>query len=118
MPDQLQTMLEAVRHVQHLIFAMSNRDREGRQENLAQLIAGAPDLKTMELCFGRCGDYIFEGSERVINLNELLKYRVYWPNLQRLVLQAFKTTENVFKMFLKRHAASLRSLELSHMRFT
>ena len=43
--------------------------------------------------------------------------RVHWLNLQRLVLQGFRTTEKVFKKFLNEHAASLKSLWLSNMEF-
>lgn len=113
--DQLETMLQAVSHVQHLSLTMSGLDLDGRRQKLARLIASIPDLKKLELCFGRLP---WDGTGFVIKLSDLLKFRVYWPILQRLVLQGFKTTENIIKMFLKRHAASLKSLELSDMSFS
>lgn len=111
-PDQLRTMLGAVKNVQHLALTMSGLDRGDRRQKLARIIASAPDLKTLELCFGCLS---FQIIEHMIELSQLLKYRVYWPILQRLVLQGFCTTENIFKMFLRLHAASLKSLELSNM---
>lgn len=116
-PDRGEIMLDAVRHVQHLILTVSNYpiyDLEGHRKMLARVIANAPDLKTLELFFGCLPT---ESSEHVLELNQLLTNRVHWPILQRLVLQGFRTTEKVFKKFLNEHAANLKSLGLSNMEF-
>ena len=116
-PDRGQILLDSVRHVQHLILTISNYPiygSEGRRKELARVIANAPDLKTLELYFGCLPP---ESPEHVLDLNQLLTYRVHWPILQRLVLQGFCTTEEVFKKFLNEHAPSLKSLELSNMIF-
>lgn len=116
-PDRGQILLDAVRHVQHLILTVSNYpiyDLEGRRKTLARVIANAPDLKTLELYFGCLPS---ESSEHVLDLTQLLMNRVHWQILQRLVLQGFRTTEKFFKKFFNEHAASLKSLGLSNMEF-
>lgn len=113
-PDQLEKMLGALKHLQHLHLAMLESDTEGYRKNLARLIAAASDLKTLELCFGYLPMEDFHG---VIALNQLLKHRVHWPILQRLVLQGFSTTEKAFSKFLKSHDGSLKALELSNLSF-
>lgn len=116
-PVRGQILLDSVRHVQHLFLTISNYpiyDIEGRRKELARVIANASELKTLELYFGCLPP---ESSEHVLDLNQLLTYRVHWPILQRLVLQGFRTTEEVFEKFLNKRAPSLKSLELINMEF-
>lgn len=55
-PNQLRTIVEAVKHIQHLVLEISNFpmfDTEGHRRKLAQVIADARDIKTLKLCFRR-----------------------------------------------------------------
>lgn len=114
-PDQMKKILGAVKNIQHLSLTMEEElDRKDRRQQLAQIIASALDLKTLELCFGRLS---FEEFKYIIDLKQLLKNRSSWPNLQRLALQGFSTSEKALKIFLKRHAGTLKSLALSDMKF-
>lgn len=116
-PDQLQTMVSVVNHIQHLILTILNYpkpDKKKSRQKLARVIGSAPDLMTLELYFGSLPITRFD---EIIELNQLLKKRNHWPALQRLVLQGFRTTEHQFITFLQRHATSLRSLALSNMEF-
>lgn len=115
--DQLQTMRRAVEKVHHLILAISNYptyDTCGRRQLLARVIADAVELRTLELYFGCLP---IESSGYVIKLDQLLKNRTHWPNLQRLVLQGFCTTEDRLEAFLAGQTYSLISLGLSNMEF-
>lgn len=115
--DQMQTMLSAVTHIQHLILTISNYpkpDKQYRRRKLAKVIGNAPGLITLELYFGCVPIKRFD---EIIELSQLLRKRNHWPSLQRLVLQGFRTTENLFKTILRLHATSLRSLALSNMEF-
>lgn len=115
--DQLRTMLAAVKNIQHLILNIPNfpdMDLEGHRKKLARVIANAPDLKTLELFFGRLPSVI---SESVMKLGQLLKSRSHWPTLQRLVLQGFCTSEVDLRRLLGTHAATLKSLGLSDVDF-
>lgn len=114
-PAQLRTMVGAVKNIEHLVLTMSDEpDTNFYRKKLSQLLAGAPHLKTLELCFGTVQ---LEERRNVIDLKHILKIRDYWRTLHRLVLQGFSTTEKFFKKFLKTHAASLKSLELGNMSF-
>lgn len=118
-PNQLQKMLQKVKHVQHLILEIPNSrmfDLKGHRRKLARIIADAPDLKTLELSFGEL-PFLERLDDDVMKLHQLLKNRSHWPILQRLSLQAFNTTEKAFRKFLKSHAASLKSLGISNMEF-
>lgn len=116
-PDQLRTMVDAVRHIQHLVLGISNYpvpDTKGHRQKLSRLISKAPDLKTLELYFGRLPAKRWD---HIIELSQLLKDRSCWMSLERLVLQGFGTTEHELKTFLESHL-ELKFLELSNMDFT
>lgn len=116
-PDQLRTMVEAVRYIQHLVLGISNYpvpDTQGHRQKLSRLLSKAPDLKTLELYFGRVPAKRWD---HIIELSQLLTYRSCWMSLKRLVLQGFCTTESEFRTFLESHL-ELKFLGLSNMDFS
>lgn len=83
---------------------------------IAGMISRSHDLRSFRLSFG----HLPKPDRRLqprIYLEQILNDNDKWENLRSLSLQAFGTAEIFLRGWLKRHASSLRSLELSNMKF-
>ncbi|KAE8454133.1 hypothetical protein EG329_005057 [Mollisiaceae sp. DMI_Dod_QoI] len=73
------------------------------------------DLKSLTLISSDMNDTLFlEDSEYLENwgILQTALYRNFWPSLETLRLQEFRTPDNLLLRFLTKHASSLRRLSL------
>lgn len=89
-------------------------DDDVQTTSLADMVANLPSLLSLRLSF----DYLsFENPYASINLSQIVDSTLTWQYLSKLSLQAVVTTEEFIRDLLSRHANTLRSLELSNIRF-
>lgn len=104
--------LTALRHLS-LEFKLVLED-DVQSTFLADMVANLPSLLSLRLSF----DYLsFDNPHASINLSQVIDSNATWRYLSKLSLQAVVTTEEFIRGLLSRHANSLRSLELSNIRF-
>lgn len=100
--------------LQHLSLEFDlDQHRDGDATTLASIIASALSLESLRVSFET---FSFVDRCAVIHLPQLMCGTTRWEHLRRLSLQAVVTTEGYLRDFLERHAATLRSLELSNIK--
>lgn len=76
------------------------------------MLRHAPHLRTIEIAFPKAP---LQPLETVADLSRLSVQRSRWPNLERLQLQWFSTSDRHLRGFLTAHATPVTSLALSHI---
>lgn len=117
--DEISTMMIAsMKHCEHFALEMSSSDDKRKGEaQVASMLSNAPYLRIIEIYFGDIPMVRGVGvaKKKVPILSRLFPHQKHWPNLATLKLQGIVGSDVDLKELLAAHAATLRSLDLSHI---
>ncbi|KAK9321775.1 hypothetical protein V1517DRAFT_159991 [Lipomyces orientalis] len=113
--ESLSDCYEALPNLEQLSLEFDFAQRsDGDAAMLARIIARVLGLESLRLSFD---EFSWDHPHAVIHLPQVIDETIRWEYLRRLSLQAVATTEGCLRSLLQRHARSLRSLELSNIKF-
>lgn len=111
-------MIAATRNCQHLAIHLSPQDgvldgsgHTKGKESMATMASRSILLDTLDISFNYGN--VFASLKRKVKLPEIFKAGHHWPNLKRMKLQGFGTTDASLMEVLSTHANTLESLELA-----
>lgn len=106
-------MNERMRHCKRFKVTAHQRQRRKNSElQIGTMLRHASHLRTIEIAFPKAP---LQPLETIADLSRLSVQQPRWPNLERLQLQWFSTSDMHLRGFLPAHATPLTSLALSHI---